>query len=108
MTDMKKQTTPNTNKAAKPADPATWLTVPAENNDAAAPTPFLLTCLVDKQDLLEHLHVSERTLHTWRTRAALPFHKILGKIYYNRLDVQQFLLNHRVCNKPKEKKKQSG
>lgn len=105
---MKKQTTPNTTKAAKPADLATWLTVPAENNDAAAPTPFLLSCLLDAQDLLQNLHICDRTLKNWRDHAGLPHLKILKRIYYTKYDLQQFLLDHRVCNKPKEKKNKEG
>ncbi|HEX8357447.1 MAG TPA: helix-turn-helix domain-containing protein [Segetibacter sp.] len=50
---------------------------------------------VDKQDILEQLHISPRTLQTWRSEGVLPFSRLGKKIYYNQHDVNNMLLKHR-------------
>ena len=46
---------------------------------------------LDKQDVISLLHISPRTLQTWRSKKILPFSRILGKIYYNKTDVMKLL-----------------
>ncbi len=42
---------------------------------------------LDKQDLLQALHISERTLQYWRSKGLLPFCKVGNKIFYYIYDV---------------------
>ena len=44
---------------------------------------------VDNQDVLQTLHISKRTLQTFRTNGTLPFSKIQGKFYYKVSDIEQ-------------------
>ncbi|WP_163324347.1 helix-turn-helix domain-containing protein [Draconibacterium mangrovi] len=37
------------------------------------------------------LHISQRTLQTWRENGTLPFSQISGKIYYRTSDVENLL-----------------
>lgn len=37
---------------------------------------------MDKRDVLEKLHISSRTLQTWRSNGLIPYKKIGRKIYY--------------------------
>ena len=46
---------------------------------------------LDKQDILQRMHISERTLQKWRTKKILPYSKIGGKIYYREKDVTALL-----------------
>lgn len=46
---------------------------------------------VDNQDVLQMLHISKRTLQTFRTNGTLPFSKIQGKFYYKVSDIEQLL-----------------
>lgn len=46
---------------------------------------------VDNQDVLQTLHISKRTLQTFRTNGTLPFSKIQGKFYYKVSDIKQLL-----------------
>lgn len=45
----------------------------------------------DKQDLMQMLHISIRTLHNWRKNGTLPFSKVNGKIYYKSSDLERLL-----------------
>jgi hypothetical protein len=36
---------------------------------------------IDSQDVLIKMHISQRTLQTWRTNGLLPFSNINGKFY---------------------------
>ncbi len=49
---------------------------------------------LDNQDIMQALHLSERTLQTWRKSGKIPFSKIGGKIYYKKEDLQQLLINN--------------
>lgn len=46
---------------------------------------------LDKQDLLELVHVSNRTLQRWRDTGLISFAKVHGKIYYRRSALQQLM-----------------
>ncbi|QEC70095.1 helix-turn-helix domain-containing protein [Panacibacter ginsenosidivorans] len=50
---------------------------------------------LDKQDVLQRLHISARTLQNWRSSGLLPYSKIKGKIYYKETDIEILLLQHR-------------
>ena len=46
---------------------------------------------IDNQDVLQTLHISKRTLQTFRDNGTLPYSKIKGKFYYKVSDVEQLL-----------------
>ena len=46
---------------------------------------------IDNQDVLQTLHISKRTLQTFRTNGTLPYSKVQGKFYYKVSDVEQLL-----------------
>ena len=46
---------------------------------------------IDNQDVLQTLHISKRTLQTFRTNGILPYSKIKGKFYYKIADIEQLL-----------------
>jgi len=45
----------------------------------------------DRQDVMQMLHVSQRTLQTLRDSGALPFSRINGKFYYRISDIEALL-----------------
>lgn len=46
---------------------------------------------IDNQDVLQALHISKRTLQTFRDNGTLPYSKVKGKFYYKVSDVEQLL-----------------
>ncbi|MGI6135716.1 MAG: helix-turn-helix domain-containing protein [Petrimonas mucosa] len=46
---------------------------------------------IDAQDVMQKLHISVRTLQTWRTNGLLPYSRISGKIYYRKSDILSIL-----------------
>lgn len=46
---------------------------------------------IDNQDVLQTLHISKRTLQTFRDNGTLPYSKIQGKFYYKVSDLEQLL-----------------
>ena len=46
---------------------------------------------IDSQDVMQKLHVSVRTLQSWRTNGLLPFSRINNKIYYRKSDILALL-----------------
>ena len=58
-----------------------------------APNPE--TVWLDKQNILQMLPISARTLQRWRSKGILPYHKIDGRILYKLSDIQRTLDNHR-------------
>jgi predicted site-specific integrase-resolvase len=54
---------------------------------------------IDKQEIMMRLHISNRTLQTWRSKGIIPFTRIRKKIYYKESDLRN-LLNARVRQKP--------
>ena len=46
---------------------------------------------IDNQDVLQTLHLSKRTLQTFRDNGTLPYSKVKGKFYYKVSDVEQLL-----------------
>ena len=47
--------------------------------------------LLDNQDLLQMLKISNRSLQRYRSAGRLPYYTISGKIYYKLSDVHQFI-----------------
>ena len=47
--------------------------------------------LLDNQDLLQMLKISNRSLQRYRSMGKLPYYTISGKIYYKLSDVHQFI-----------------
>jgi hypothetical protein len=55
---------------------------------------------IDNQDVLQTLHISKRTLQTYRDNGVLPYSKIQGKFYYKVSDVEELLeSNYHKLNK---------
>jgi hypothetical protein len=50
---------------------------------------------IDKQDIISRLHISDRTLQTWRTKGILPYSRIRRKIYYRESDLKKLLEGRR-------------
>jgi hypothetical protein len=62
--------------------------------------------LLDNQDVLQMLKISNRSLQRYRTAGALPYYTISGKIYYKSSDVQAFIrerFNEKRKNKENKK-----
>ena len=49
---------------------------------------------LDIQDVCELLHISKRTLQSYRDKGILPFSQIGAKIYYKASDIQKHLEKH--------------
>lgn len=47
--------------------------------------------LLDNQDLLQMLKISNRSLQRYRSNAKLPYYTISGKLYYKLSDVHRFI-----------------
>lgn len=47
--------------------------------------------LLDNQDLLQMLKISQRSLQRYRSTGRLPYYTISGKLYYKLSDVHQFI-----------------
>lgn len=47
--------------------------------------------LLDNQDLLQMLKISNRSLQRYRSTGKLPYYTISGKLYYKLSDVHQFI-----------------
>ena len=59
---------------------------------------------IDSQDVLIKMHISQRTLQTWKTNDLLPFSNINGKFYYKKSDILRLLeSNYSEIRKDKEK-----
>ena len=47
--------------------------------------------LLDNQDLLQKMKISNRSLQRYRSIGKLPYYTISGKLYYKLSDVHQFI-----------------
>lgn len=47
--------------------------------------------LLDNQDILQLLKISNRSLQRYRSNGRLPYYTISGKLYYKLSDVHQFI-----------------
>ena len=52
--------------------------------------------IYDNADVLKLLHVSRRTLATWRDKGVISFSQYAGKIYYAQDDLDAFLKNYHI------------
>jgi len=52
--------------------------------------------LLDNQDVMLKLHISQRTLQTLRSNGTIPYVKIGHKIWYHRLDIERVLRSNYV------------
>lgn len=56
---------------------------------------------LDGQEVMQLLHISQRTLQTWRDNGILPFSQIKGKFYYKLSDIENILeKNHSNYKNP--------
>ncbi|NLO71054.1 MAG: helix-turn-helix domain-containing protein [Porphyromonadaceae bacterium] len=46
---------------------------------------------IDNQDVMQMLHISQRTLQTLRSNGTIPYSKIRGKFYYKVSDIEKLL-----------------
>ncbi|QAA81215.1 MULTISPECIES: helix-turn-helix domain-containing protein [Aequorivita] len=46
---------------------------------------------IDNQDVMQTLHISQRTLQTLRSNGTIPYSKIRGKFYYKVSDIEKLL-----------------
>lgn len=60
--------------------------------------------LLDNQDLLQMLKISNRSLQRYRSLGKLPYYTISGKLYYKLSDVHQFIRDS--FNPPSRNKRQ--
>jgi hypothetical protein len=47
--------------------------------------------MLDNQDVLQMLKISQRSLQRYRSSGKLPYYTISGKLYYKLSDVHQFI-----------------
>ncbi len=60
--------------------------MPSLNNNDPLDREF-----IDKQVVLQELHISERTLQNWRSKGKLPFYKVGGKIWYKSKELKKLI-----------------
>lgn len=70
---------------------------PAETSEAAGPE------LLTVRDAATLLDVCPATIHDWKRRGMLPYHKIGGRSYLKRTDVLSALQAHQRTAKPAKK-----
>lgn len=63
----------------------------------------ILDTLLDGQDVMLRLHISQRTLQTLRSNGTLPFTRIGRKIYYLRSDIERILKDNYVMYNIRER-----
>ncbi|MDP3314086.1 helix-turn-helix domain-containing protein [Lutibacter sp.] len=49
---------------------------------------------LDNQDVMQTLHISTRTLQSFRDNGTLPFSKVGGTFYYKVSDIEEILQNN--------------
>jgi len=57
----------------------------------ATKVEYLKNAWVDNQDVMQMLHISPRTLQTFRTNGTIPYSKISGKFYYKVANIEELL-----------------
>ncbi len=60
----------------------------------ASQSQLLKDAWIDNQDVMQTLHISKRTLQTFRSNGTIPYSKIQGKFYYKVTDIEELLLNN--------------
>ncbi|MDD4589540.1 MAG: helix-turn-helix domain-containing protein [Parabacteroides sp.] len=51
---------------------------------------------LDTPDVCNQLHISKRTLGSYREKGYLGFTKIGGKVFYSQTDIDNYLNDHKV------------
>lgn len=64
--------------------------------------------LLDNQDVLLMLKISNRSLQRYRSDGKLPYYSISGKIYYKRSDVEQVIRDSFSRSVAERKKKREA
>lgn len=59
--------------------------------------------LIDSQDVMMRLHISQRTLQTLRSNGTIPFIKIGHKIWYHKADLERILKDNYIMFKIEER-----
>lgn len=57
----------------------------------ATKVEYLKKAWVDNQDVMQMLHISPRTLQTYRSNGTIPYSKVNGKFYYKVADIEELL-----------------
>jgi len=57
---------------------------------------------IDNQEIMQMLHISQRTLQTLRSSGIIPYSKINGKFYYKVSDIEKILQRNYSNNKIKD------
>lgn len=52
---------------------------------------YLKNTWIDNQDVMQMLHISPRTLQTYRSNGTIPYSKVNGKFYYKVTDIEELL-----------------
>jgi hypothetical protein len=60
---------------------------------------------IDKQEVLEHMRIGDRTLQKWRSDGILPFYRICGRIYYREGDLEMLLEKHKCIGTKRYRKR---
>ena len=68
-----------------------------------APDNSFFDNLIDGQDVMMRLHISQRTLQTLRSNGTIPFIKIGHKIWYHREDLERILRDNYTMFKIEER-----
>ena len=55
---------------------------------------LLLENLLNNQDVMRILRISQRTLQTLRSNGTIPYTRINNKIYYFRQDIEKILMDN--------------
>ena len=71
-------------------------------NNTQPPTDFIGN-LLDGQDIMQILHISQRTLQTLRSNGTMPYTRIGNKIYYLRSDLEKLLHDNYTMFKIRER-----
>lgn len=59
--------------------------------NAAAASEKNRNTIYDNSDVMKMLHVSRRTLSTWREKGIIGYTQYSGKIYYAQSDLDEFM-----------------
>lgn len=51
---------------------------------------------LDSQEVCNLLHISKRTLENYCVKGHIPYSKIVGKVFYRKIDINEVLKNNMV------------
>lgn len=70
------------------------ISTPLLPTNSTSPLTGKLVGWLNNQDIMQILHISPRTLQTFRSNGTLPFSRIKGKFYYKVSDLEALLENN--------------